>query len=1110
MLNKYLKHESRIPFTMSRSNKPLSLIILVLISISGVIKSVQAASVSGTVYDVRNGIYLESATVQIPATGQQTTTQRGGRYRFGNVDTGEFVFSATAVGYPTIYQEITIDDPNAEVVLNFRFYDDDQIYELEAFVVEGAMIGQAKSLSLRRSAAELQEIVASDAFGQFADRNPGEALQRVAGITVEDDQGEGSFVIIRGASPDLSSIQIDGVGLATPQEDGRRMNLNVITVDQLERIEVSKTWLPFQSGNVIGGTVNMVTRSALDRGEMFASLEGAYTYRSIVPDADSYRMALTFGHVLDRHTFDWLGDKAIGFQFSVNKSEDTSGSHTVRYVWTPNAQLPHLPDIDGGADLYGYTMREIQANDFQVIRNRLGLSSRLEFRLNENHEFHAAVSYNRFEDDVRNDTFNSSLRTTAETGWRGPIRLTQSVVDQLGLDPNDPYVSSRLRGSGKQGHMTYSESIQLGDLGYYEPWKQFTHSGLWTASYSRGFTSTLKNDRIITTQGGGKHRFGENISADWKVYNSEAKREEEIMGITLSGAPGTGYSLAGPEHRYPFIALRESDGRQYNPDYFDIAPPSGAGPRYNQTWSTDERTGFTLDLTGNFNLGPFEGQTRLGTAMDNRDKSYEVQPRSYSTPLGLLDSTAFPSGRLLLSNPIFNLSSDDRFVKNFGENLAFGPRYDKESTLAFLRDPEAFGANYNDDFYRHNLNIDQLNQDFSARVTSNYNASEDISAYYLQQQLKWKDWTFIFGARYEKTKNEFESLEIITRHPDLPQFVQPTFWRHLIETPELFSQNVTASRSYNHLLPAFHVRKQLFENVIVRLSATKTIARPLFTDLIPREIPQISGGTFDPVIQLPAFDLQPMESKNFDFSIDYYTKAVGLISLAVFHKDLKGAIYDETWLAEAGEDTLPFAEKYDSLGRNNTDYTLSQKRNAGKGKLSGVEITVDRRLDFLPGFLNGFGINSNIAWFDSEVTLLSTSVARGSSAANDRGGEVVPLFRQPQMTANASIYYNKHGLFARLSYNRRGSYLESVAGGGNISQIRDFVGDPANAFDVYVADGYRWDFTMRYNITPSIQVFFEAINFTNEPYVRYRGNESRPFSIQYTDAVYTIGLKWNL
>ncbi|MFO7577530.1 MAG: TonB-dependent receptor plug domain-containing protein, partial [Pelovirga sp.] len=103
-------------------------------------------------------------------------------------------------------------------------------------------------------------------------------LQHVAGVTVEDDQGEGSFLLVRGTSADLSNVQIDGVALATPQEDGRRVNLNVITVDQLERIELSKTWLPYQKP-AVGGTIEMKTRSALDRGETFASLEVAGTYR---------------------------------------------------------------------------------------------------------------------------------------------------------------------------------------------------------------------------------------------------------------------------------------------------------------------------------------------------------------------------------------------------------------------------------------------------------------------------------------------------------------------------------------------------------------------------------------------------------------------------------------------------------------------------------------------------------------------------------------------------------------------------------------------------------------------------------------------------------------
>jgi TonB-dependent receptor len=179
---------------------------------------------------------------------------------------------------------------------------------------------------------------------------------------------------------------------------------------------------------------------------------------------------------------------------------------------------------------------------------------------------------------------------------------------------------------------------------------------------------------------------------------------------------------------------------------------------------------------------------------------------------------------------------------------------------------------------------------------------------------------------------------------------------------------------------------------------------------------------------------------------------------------------------------------------------FEQKRNSGSGNLLGIEITADRKFDFLPGFLNGFGVKSNISWFDSEATLLT----------KERSGETVPLFQQPEMTANASLYYNKHGLYAQLSYNRRGAYLQSVVAGENVNRIQERIGDGPDALDIYVAAGNRWDFTMRYQIRPGLQIFFEAVNIANEPLLRYRGNTTRPYSVQYTQAFYSIGLKWNL
>ena len=175
-------------------------------------------------------------------------------------------------------------------------------------------------------------------------------------------------------------------------------------------------------------------------------------------------------------------------------------------------------------------------------------------------------------------------------------------------------------------------------------------------------------------------------------------------------------------------------------------------------------------------------------------------------------------------------------------------------------------------------------------------------------------------------------------------------------------------------------------------------------------------------------------------------------------------------------------------------------RNSGEGELMGVEFTFDRQLNFLPSFLNGLGFNSNVAWFESEATLVTDL----------RVGEKVPLFKQPDMTANVSLYYDKHGLFARLSYNYRGEYLNSITAGRGTLQEHEILGIPADSRDQYVEGTGRLDFTMRYKITPSLQVFVEAINLTNEPVTRVIKHESLPVFKQYTERVFTVGVKWNL
>ena len=261
-----------------------------------------AGAVRGTVKDSLTGLFLSDARVTIVGLGdrsdvrRETVSRTGGKFSFGSLAPGSYTVVASYVGYPNLRETIEIKEVSTEAQVNFDF-SGDEVVELEAFTVQGTLIGSAKALNRERASQNLKNVVASDAIGQFVDRNAAEALSRLPGISVEDSQGEGKFVIIRGADPSLNMVMIDGVVAATPEEDGRSTSLDIISIDQLESIEVTKSWLPDMSANFIGGAVNLITRSALERGERFGAV-GFAIGRHKISEENSYRFSLNYGDVL--------------------------------------------------------------------------------------------------------------------------------------------------------------------------------------------------------------------------------------------------------------------------------------------------------------------------------------------------------------------------------------------------------------------------------------------------------------------------------------------------------------------------------------------------------------------------------------------------------------------------------------------------------------------------------------------------------------------------------------------------------------------------------------------------------------------------------------------
>ncbi len=1029
--------------------------------------SIRAAEIKGSTLNSDNGIFLEGVRLSIEETGVVIFSERGGGFVIRNVKPGDYTLKATYIGHPVYTQSVNIPSSDSSIYLNIDFADEG-IIELEAFKVEGTQIGQAKAINLQRSADNVMNVISSDAIGQFVDRNAAEALQRLPGISLEESQGEGKFIIIRGADPAFNAVTIDGVTVATPEEDGRSTALNIISTDQLERIEVTKTWLPDKSGNTVGGTVNLVSRSALDRGERFASIESAITQHSIAAH-NSYRFNTTFGDVLGKK-------KNIGFQISYNKSLDNRGSDTLRADenWHTTEDLPLI-----GFPV-GFWMGGIEMEDFTIERERSGIGGKLEYRLGQRHEFFAAASFNQFDDDevLQETRFNVRAGGTFYTRLS---KLTPEVAEALGYDLNDPEINARLN-----DFLFFEEAEQLGDIA----WDPVTHNYTFVGGNStahKSWQNTVTADEILTYQIGGKHKLlGEWLEVDYKYFVSDAEKNWTERRMTLD-ADSAGMTVVLGDEYFPQVIPDAGVDLIFDPERYKINRLLGDGAD-NTFFSSDKRNGFEFNLNAAYKIGDFSATTKIGGHFDFRDKEFIRDFNRFST------IEVAPLPQLTLADPVFFGGTLETSFLSERTEFNFGPSFDTVAANAFLDDPGEVELISTGDDVTFNV---------TDAILKNYLASEDVLAWYLMQTLEKGSLKIIAGLRFEETRNTFTNTEILTRPGGLPfEFVLPRFWERL--PLEVFSRQVTSERSYTHVLPAVHVRKEFGEKTVVRASYTETIARPRFTDLVPREIVSVDGAVFGTTVDLPNFDLAPMESTNVDLSFERYFSGLGLVSVSGFYKKLTGPIYLERRTIDVGtEISAELAAKYDAQGRDDDPWITNKWQNAGDGEILGIELAFERKFTFLPSPLDGFGVSFNTAFIDSSVELL----------LEERFGEELPMFKQSSSLGNLSLYYEKHGLLVRLAWVWRGQYLDPDGVRGSKIDIADITERhefPADSLDVYVDDFTKLDLTVKYRFRDHFTIFFEATNLTDEPLRRYEGDTSRLHSIQFTDTIFSIGAKWNL
>jgi TonB-dependent receptor len=217
---------------------------------------------TGTVTNAATGATLEGARVVVRDRNLETTTDALGIYRFEGIASGNVVIVASYTGLLPSEAAVTVA-PGSSTRRDLGLTAD--IYRLSSFVVSSEREGNAKAITLQRHSDGVKSIVSADAFGGLAG-NPADLAMRLPGVEGESVGGDMRYLRIRGLHHNLNSITQDGNRLADAGSGGstREFQFQTVGSDSIERIEVTKSPTPEQDGDSIGGTVNLVSKSAFD------------------------------------------------------------------------------------------------------------------------------------------------------------------------------------------------------------------------------------------------------------------------------------------------------------------------------------------------------------------------------------------------------------------------------------------------------------------------------------------------------------------------------------------------------------------------------------------------------------------------------------------------------------------------------------------------------------------------------------------------------------------------------------------------------------------------------------------------------------------------------
>ena len=891
-----------------------------------------------------------------------------------------------------------------------------QAAELDKVEVRGLRASLMSAQAIKQGSMQIVDAIVAEDIGKFPDNNLIEAMQRITGVqTTDRGGGEVSAVSIRGLNDVTTTINGRNIFTAS----GRSVALQDVPASLLSSVEIYKTRAASHIETGIAGALDIKTHRPFDFDgrQIVVAARGIYQEQA---DKTDPNISALFSNVWN------VGEGRFGALANVSYAETNYRDQSV----TAGAMVPFFTD-QAPAGFVPYERIPTSIDGQEVWQP--GLEAGLPFAQGST----LPVRGQQYEYLLSRDAIFASDFTGKRERPAANISLQWAPNDSSEYTFEAFYNGYR---NESFNSLLFSFVDWWGALGD-NPAQNITlypgtnivksRSGVGAPyNFTSGDLTTGKTDSMLYALGG-KWEVGDNLKLKSELVYQDSEFESDFFAMRtdrVTNSVWVDFNSGGGIPAFGFV----DNPATPNVDESNAADPSqwAMAQLYdNANYAKGDAVTFTLDGEYVAAWGPVH-KIAFGVSHDDRSAS-EGQRTG-------------PDNACDRALPGCSLTADDGLLSvNHG---FFDGRSDVPTSWVV---PNGYYIRENADYYRQlygRPTSDQL------VMAENFNVNEANTALYLQAD---------FAA---DVGNGTLDGQVGVRYVN-------------VETDMTFGEG-SASASASKLLPSAMLRYSFTPELMLRAAYGQTLRRPGFAQLNPNiiyveDVTNIGYGTAtggNP-------DLAPVESKNYDLSLEWYFSPGNAIYGTVFRREIEGMISD-------------FRRRVTFEGY---DYILTQPDNAADGLLEGFEVGAVYFPDDLPGWLNGLGVQASFTRLRSSQDIPITN-----SVGEVVGTDTTPMFGVSDSSYSVVLAYEREKFGARLSYVWRDDFLHHY-------EAALF----ANPLGVYNKPEASMDLQLSYDATEALSLTFDATNLTNElTQSYYEHPTTHNFGTSLFSRTFAVGLRY--